>query len=291
MGGVIFVVCRESVEALLVIGILYAWMNGRPDGTTGKRWLLAGVAAGVVLATLLALTLVGVTHFLGGGGRDWFELGMLLFASALIVQMVMWMREHGRALKSELHQRLETYASHRNWVSVFLLTMIAVSREGSEVVIFLYGTFIQITSIAGYLRFFSACLIGFAMAMAFFYALQLGNRFISWKWFFRITEIMLLFLGSALFLGALERLLNGPLAAVDLPAWVYSTMWDSSLVLSDSSVLGNLLASLFAYRSRPIGWDLISLCGYWALVLVFLRWQHSRHERQLARLKIGLDTP
>ena len=291
MGEVIFVVCRESVEALLVIGILYAWMNGRPDGRTGRRWLLAGIAAGVFLAALLAMTLVGVTHFLGGRARDWFEIGMLLFASVLIVQMVMWMRSHGRVLRNELHQRLEAYVSHANWLSVFFLAMIAVSREGSEVVIFLYGTFIQIDSVADYLRFFGACVIGFAMAMAFFYALQLGNRFISWKWFFRITEIVLLFLGSALFLGALERLLNGPLAVVDLPAWTYGTLWDSSFILSDGSLFGNLLASLFAYRSRPIGWDLVSLGIYWGVVVAFLRWQRGRHERRLSRLKVGLDNP
>jgi high-affinity iron transporter len=290
MGQVIFVVCRESIEALLVIGILYAWMNSRPDGQKGKSWILSGVLAGLGLATLLALTLVGVTDFLGGATRDWFEIGMLTFASTLIVQMVLWMRKHGRTLKREIENTLDESAATANWWGAFFLAMIAIGREGSETVMFLYGSFLQLNSLASYLEFFTAAAIGFALAMALFYLLQLGSRFISWKWFFRATEIMLLFLGSALFLSAAEKLLNGSLAAMDLPAWVYSTIWDTSRLLNDSSVAGNLLASLFAYRSRPIGWDLLMLGAYWIVVLFLLRWQRGRIYQRAPILQTATDS-
>ena len=274
MGQTIFVVCRESIEALLVIGILYAWMDGRADATTGKKWLFAGVLAGFGLATLLTLTLIGVSDLLSGEGRTWFEIGMLAFASALIVQMVMWMRVHGRTLKKELESGLEkSLQGKKSWWGVFFLAMIAVGREGSETVMFLYGSLLQLGSFASYVSFFSAVAIGLALAMLLFYALQLGGKFISWRWFFRVTEIMLLFLGSALFLTASEKLLSGPLATIDLPSWLYSTIWDMSSVLSDSSIFGNLLASLFAYRSQPIGWDLAVLGTYWVAVIIILKWQ------------------
>jgi len=274
MGQTIFVVCRESIEALLVIGILYAWMSERQDAATGKRWLLAGILAGLGLATLLTLTLIGVTDLLGGEARTWFEIGMLGFASALIVQMVMWMRIHGRTLKQDIESGLAASLNgKKNWWGVFFLAMIAVGREGSETVMFLYGSLLQLDSFASYMSFFVAAAIGLALAMILFYALQLGGRFISWKWFFRVTEIMLLFLGSALFLAASEKLLSGPLATTDLPSWLYSNMWDMSSLLSDSSIIGNLLASLFAYRSQPIGWDLAVLGTFWAGVILLLKWQ------------------
>jgi len=276
MGQTIFVVCRESIEALLVIGILYAWMNEREDATTGKKWLFAGIAAGFGLATLLTLTLIGVTDILGGEARTWFEIVMLAFASALIVQMVMWMRAHGRTLKNDIESGLETsLKGEKNWWGVFFLAMIAVGREGSETVMFLYGSLLQLNSFTSYMSFFMAAAIGLALAMILFYVLQLGDRFISWKWFFRITEIMLLFLGSALFLSASEKLLSGPLSTIDLPSWLYSNMWDMSDVLSDSSIVGNLLASLFAYRSQPIGWDVAVLSTFWALVLLFFQYQSN----------------
>lgn len=280
MGQVIFVVARESIEALLIIGILFAWMKSRNGAEKGKNWIYAGVLAGLGLAFLLALTLVGVTHFLGGEARIWFEIGMLTFASMLIVQMVMWMRSHGRTLKKEMENQLDRDLSVANWWGVFFLIMISVGREGSETVMFLYGSFLQLNTWNSYAGFFIAVVTGLSIAMVLFYALQLGSRFISWKWFFRITEIMLLFLGTSLFLMASEKLLNGPLGNVELPAWFYSTVWNTSHILSESSLVGDLMGSLFAYRSRPIGWDLFTVVLFALVVWRLLEWQRARQSTQ-----------
>lgn len=278
MGQIIFVVCRESIEALLVIGILWAWMNQNTDTQRGKNWLLAGIVAGLGLAVLLALTLVGVTEFLGETAQMWFEICMLAFASILIVQMIFWMRKHGRTLKREIEQGLERSLTQANWWGIFFLAMIAVGREGSETVMFLYGSFLGIKDLNGYVMFFMAALIGFGLAMIFFYLLQVGGRFISWRWFFRITEILLLFLGVSLLLTSAQKLMNGPLSAYDLPAWMYSTVWDTGQWLNDSSSVGSLLASLFAYRSRPIGFELMIFCLYWVIVFVLLSYTNHRHK-------------
>ena len=278
MGQVIFVVCRESVEALLVIGILWAWMSRNAGGRSGKKWLLAGVGAGLLLALMLALALAGVTQFLGGEAQAWFEIGMLTFASALIVQMVYWMRQHGRTLKKELETGLERNVQRSNWWGVFFLAMIAVGREGSETVMFLYGSYMGLTAAADYAQFFLAASIGLALALFLFYLLQVGSKYVSWPKFFKVTEILLLFLGFSLFLTATEKLMNGPMAAWDLPSWMYANLWDSSALLSDSSVVGGLFASLFGYRSSPIGFDVVALAIYWGLVALLLvpKWRSQK---------------
>ncbi|KEO53526.1 FTR1 family iron permease [Thioclava indica] len=276
MGQVIFIVARESVEALLVIGILWAWMAHRADARTGKAWLLGGIVAGFALATLLALALVGVTTFLGANARNWFEIGMLTMAAALIVQMVFWMRKHGRTLKHDMQGELDRHAATSNWWGVFALAMIAVGREGSETVVFLYGSFLQLQSLGNYLTFAGSAIAGLGIALVLFWALQVGARFVSWKWFFRVTEWMLLFLGSALFLTAMGKLLSKHLSAFDLPGWIYATVWDSSGVLSDSSMFGSLLATLAAYRSQPIVWDILMLALYWGTVVALFAWQKRR---------------
>lgn len=279
MGQVVFIVARESVEALLVIGILWAWMARRPDAQAGRAWLWGGIAAGFGLATLLALALVGVTTFLGGAARSWFEIAMLTAAAALIVQMVFWMRRQGRTLKRDIEEGLERSVAQANWGGVFALAMIAIGREGSETVVFLYGSFLQLQSLGSYLSFAGSAALGLAIAMVLFWALQIGARFVSWKWFFRVTETMLLFLGSALFLTAMGKLLSKHLSALALPDWIYATLWDSSALLSDSSVMGSLLATLAAYRSQPIGWDLLVLVLYWATVAALFGRQ-AREARQ-----------
>ena len=43
MGQVIFIIWRESVEALLVVGILFSWLSRTPGAASGRRWLWGGV--------------------------------------------------------------------------------------------------------------------------------------------------------------------------------------------------------------------------------------------------------
>ena len=47
MGNALFIIWRESAEAMLVVGILYAWLRKHPDMARGMRYLWAGVGAGV----------------------------------------------------------------------------------------------------------------------------------------------------------------------------------------------------------------------------------------------------
>jgi high-affinity iron transporter len=96
MGQILFIVWRESVEALLVVGILYAWLkNGDDDARRGLPFLWAGVAAGLLMAVGLGAALVGFTEVLSGDAQDYFQTAMVLIACVLIVQMVLWMRRHG----------------------------------------------------------------------------------------------------------------------------------------------------------------------------------------------------
>ena len=53
---ILFIVWRESVEAILVIGIMHAWLV--QSGTrAGLRYLWGGVVAGLVLAGLMGAAL------------------------------------------------------------------------------------------------------------------------------------------------------------------------------------------------------------------------------------------
>lgn len=55
LGTVVFVIWRESVEALLVIGILNAWLSRQGEiDRRGKLYLWAGVGTGLLAAVALA---------------------------------------------------------------------------------------------------------------------------------------------------------------------------------------------------------------------------------------------
>lgn len=266
MDQVAFIVWRESVEALLVIGILFTWLRASPEGRKGLPWLWAGVTAGLGLAVLLALVLLGISSWLSSEGQEWFQAIMALVACCLVVQMVVWMRRHGRTLKRELEGGMQTQLGRANWWGLLVLAMIAVAREGSETVVFLYGTISAGDASGAAWRLALAGVGGFAGALFTFWVLQLGGRLITWRRFFKLTEILLLLLASALLVGGLDHLISlGVLPTLMDP------VWDSSWLLSTSGGLGKILADFAGYRAYPALSELLIWLGYWACVFYLLR--------------------
>ena len=266
MGQVLFIVWRESVEALLVVGILYAWLkNGDAEARRGLPYLWAGVAVGILAAIALGAALVGFTEVLSGDAQDYFQTAMVLIACVLIVQMVLWMKQHGRTLKRDMEQSLQQSTRDANWWGVAVLVALAIAREGSETVIFLYGLgFGQSGHIDS--SQILAVLIGLGLAFLTFYLLQLGGKLFSWRHFFRVTEIMLLFLGAGLFQTGVDKLIDKEL----LPT-VVDQVWNTSMLLDDSSTFGSLVATLTGYRAHPALMNLIAYALYWAVVYLLIR--------------------
>lgn len=265
-GQIIFIIWRESVEALLVVGILAGWLAHEGAGRRASLFLWGGVAAGIAVALALAAALMGFSGLLTPDLRQSLMTAMVFLAAALILQMVVWMRRHGRTLKRDIEQGLRTAAEHRNWWGVFVLALVAVAREGSETVIFLYGALAASHGAA----LGSAALsitTGFAVAFASYLLLRAGARFMPWRSFFRITEVMLLLLGCSLFVTGVGDLVAAGLLPFGAP------LWDSSALLDDGTRFGGLVASLTGYRAQP---DLVTVLAwlvYWGIVLLALRLQ------------------
>ncbi|WP_306714265.1 FTR1 family iron permease [Burkholderia dolosa] len=271
MGQILFIVWRESVEALLVVGILYAWLkNGDDDARRGLPFLWTGVAVGLLMAVGLGAALVGFTEVLSGDAQDYFQTAMVLIACVLIVQMVLWMRRHGRTLKRDMEQSLQQSTRDSNWWGVAVLVALAIAREGSETVIFLYGLgFGQSGHVDGSQML--AAVIGLGLAFLTFYLLQLGGKYFSWRHFFRVTEVMLLFLGAGLFETGVDKLIDKEI----LPLGI-SQLWDTSALLDDSGTFGSLVATLTGYRAHPALTNLIAYVAYWAVVWLLMKRANRR---------------
>lgn len=270
---VLFIVWRESVEAILIVGIVYAWLK-QADSRIGLRYLWLGVLAGLGLAGVVGAALMQADSWLQGDSQDIFQATMVLIACALIVQMVLWMRVHARHLKRELHEGLESAVKQTRFWGIAVLVAIAVAREGSETVVFLYGMGMAQLQMGGLWSFISAAACGFGLALVTFFLMQLGSRVFSWKWFFRVTEILLLLLACSLLISGVEKLMG--LGA--LPTGM-DPLWDTSAWLDDSAGLGGLLATFAGYRAWPAETMVIAFGLYWVTVLGLLFWQKRRQQR------------
>ena len=273
MNQSMFIVWRESVEALLVIGILQAWVSQQLQGDRLAKYLWAGVVLGLMLSGLLAVLILFAGEAMSGSASEWFQAALALVASLLIVQMVGWMHRHGRTLKHDLQRHADSHLARQGGAGLLLLAMLAVSREGSETVVFLYGAGAQLRG--PQLGLFAiGGAMGLVMSALTIALLHSSRRFISWQRFFAISEAVLLVLGAALMVSGTERI-GGQLLALDLPEVMYSlvgdALWDSSALLSDSHGLGGFLAGFAGYRATPSGMTLLVLAGYWLTVGGWLR--------------------
>lgn len=259
--NVIFVVWRESVEALLVVGILAAWLSANaPEARRARAFLWSGVGAGLAAAGLLGWALVTFAATLSDAALQGFQTAMVLVAAALILQMVVWMRRHGRTLKRDLEGALGDAVTREAWWGVFALAAIAIAREGSETVVFLYGT-LSVDGDGGRLAAIGSAAIGLLAALATYAALQIGAARLSWRLFFRLTEAMLLLLACALLMSGVDGLID-----LDVLPKLSRRLWDSSALLSDGDAIGGFLASLTGYRARPNLMELLVFVSYWGIV-------------------------
>ncbi|MCT8263127.1 FTR1 family protein [Proteus terrae] len=271
MGQVLFVVWRESFEALLVVGIIYAWIKRSPTLQQGMKYLWGGVIFGLFLAVILALSIYGVFSSLEDMWQSLFMITMEILACVLIVQMVYWMNGQGKSLKANIENELTQKTQQQSAWGILLIVAIAIAREGSEVVVFL-SSHIMALNTQTVLPFFIEVFIGLVVAVFTLWLFLLTSKVISWRYFFTVTGFLLLFLAVSLLLKAVEEIANLLIEMdFELPDFFIYPLWDISHILDDSSIFGNFLVSFFAYRSQPIGLSVVTFIAYWAVVALLFK--------------------
>ncbi|TNF84119.1 FTR1 family iron permease [Pseudomonas sp. ICMP22404] len=268
-----FIVWRESVEALLVLGILQAWVSRQRQTRQLLRYVWSGAALGLLLSTALAGLILLAGEAMSGAANEWFQASLALFASVLIVQMVSWMHRNAGTLKQELTRHADQRLDRQGGLGLLVLALLAVSREGSETVVFLYGAGARLQG--PQLGLFAiGAVTGLVLALLTVSLLHSSRRFISWPRFFAISEAILLLLGAALLVSGIERV-GGQLLAMDWPEAVYrgigDALWDTSAILDDGHGFGGFLADFAGYRASPSALTLLVWIGYWLTVVGWLR--------------------
>jgi high-affinity iron transporter len=145
---------------------------------------------------------------------------------------------------------------------------LAVLREGSEVVLFLYGmaaSGIGAAGLAGGIAF------GVAGGVLVGATLYFGLLRIPLKHFFSATNVLLMLLAAGLAATAAGFLVQSDL----LPSWG-SPLWNTSGLLSDDSLLGKTLGILVGYKARPSGIQIVFYAATVLLLVAGVRWQR-RH--------------
>ena len=258
----LLIVFREVFEAGLIIGIVMAVTSG----VAGRaRWVAAGVAAGVLGACLVALFASGLSQLFGGSGQELFNAGILGFAVLMLGWHNVWMSRHGRELAADMRAAGEAVvAGSKSLAALSLVVTIAVLREGSEVVLFLYG--VAAAEGGASLGMLIGGAIGLALGAFVCLLTYLGLITIPMRYLFSVTSTLIALLAAGMAAQAIAFLQQADiLTAFD------QTVWDTSWILSDESFLGRALHTLIGYVDQPTAMQLIVYAATLAVIAALMK--------------------
>src|SRR5579864_28112 len=261
MLAVAVIVFREVLEAALVVGIVLAASRGVPRR---GRWVAYGIAAGVLGAMVVAGFTEEIASAANGVGQEIVNATILFGAVAMLGWHNVWMSRHAKEHVIEANRvGKEVLAGTRPLYALAILCGLAVGREGSEVVLFVYG--IVAAQGGGAVPLLSGGLIGLAGGVATGAALYFGLLTIPMRHLFAVTSWMILLLAAGMASQGAAFLLQADLVPP------LGNLWDTSHVLSEKSLLGQALHALIGYDAQPTGIQLLFYLGTLVLIATLMR--------------------
>jgi high-affinity iron transporter len=258
----LLIVFREVFEAGLIVGIVMAVTSG----VVGRGiWITGGVVAGVLGACVVALFTGALSNLFGGSGQEVFNACILSFAVVMLTWHNVWMSRHGRELAAELRAAGEAVASgSKSLAALAVVVAIAVLREGSEIVLFLYG--VAATQGGASLSMVGGGVIGLILGSLVCLLTYLGLITIPTRYLFSVTSALIALLAAGMAAQAIAFLEQANiLTALD------ETVWDTSWIVSDSSYLGRALHTLIGYVDQPTAMQLIVYAATLAVIVVLMK--------------------
>jgi high-affinity iron transporter len=283
MLGTAIIVFREVLEAALIVGIVLAASRGAPGR---GRWVSCGIAGGLVGAGLVAAFAASIAAAASGTGQELLNAVILILAVGMLGWHNIWMSRHGRELAVTARAIGDAVISGAQPLYVLAIVVgLAVLREGSETVLFLYG--IAAGGGVGAGSLLAGGALGLAGGVGTGAALYLGLLRIPQRRLFAVTGWMVLLLAAGMAAQA-----AGYLVQADLLPPLGDTVWDTSALLTENSLVGKALHTLIGYVARPDGVQILfylaTLLGIWLLT----KWVGSPPARRPAvTLRRGIETP
>jgi high-affinity iron transporter len=262
MLATLIIVFREMIEAGLVVGIVLAATEGVPGR---GRWIAIGIGAGVAGACLVAAFADVLGSLFEGAGQELFDAAILLLAVAMLTWHNVWMSSHGRSIAAEMRAVGGAVAAGKRPLGALAIVVgVAVLREGSEVVLFLYG--IAASGGNSLWAMIAGGTLGVAAGAVVSTLMYFGLLAIPAHRLFAVTTGLITLLAAGLAAQAVAFLQQGGyIEELSTP------LWDTSWLLSETSIAGRMLHTLIGYSSSPTGAQLVAYGLSIAVMLLLMR--------------------
>lgn len=271
---------REGVEAALVVGIVMAYLK-KVKRTDLNIWVWGGILVGLVISGFVGVLFNALIQNFGSSNPEvspvfepLLEGIFSLAAIAMLSWMLVWMTQQGKAMKGQVEGTLNQalgQGQRAGW-GILTLILVAVLREGFEVVLFIAAKFQEgaIPAAGAVGGLVTASIIGVAL-FKFGVQINIGS-------FFKVMGIFLLLIVSGLVISALGHfdsairiLAQSESASLCLfydhlarekSCILGGLVWNLSAVMPDKKFPGIILHSLFGYKDRLFLVQAIAYLGF-----------------------------
>ena len=268
---------REGLEAALIIGIVLGAVNKiRRTDLVPTVWLGTLSAIGVSILTAIILTTFGMS--LEDPGEAIFEGITMLIAAGILTWMIFWMGKQAHFLKSELEAGVNKAAASAGKRAVFWLAFVAVVREGIELALFITAAFF-VSNKSGLtsdiIQTLAGTILGLGTAALLSWTLFATTVRLDLRRFFQVTGFLLILFAAGLVAHGVHEF--------NEVGWIPSIVahvWNLDSIISESSLAGQLLQTLFGYNSSPALTEKITYVHY--LGIVSILWRRDNRPRVAA---------
>ena len=273
MLATLIIVFREILEAGLIVGIVLAATRGVP---ARGWWVGYGVGGGALGAGLVAVFAGAIASLFSGSGQELFNACVLSLAVAMLTWHNVWMASHGRDMSRDMREvGAAVVQGQRPLLALSIVVGVAVLREGSELVLFLYG--IAASGGTGAPAMLAGGALGLLAGAAVAAAIYLGLARVPMSSLFKVTTILITLLAAGLASQAVAFLQQaGYLAAYATP------LWDTSAWLPESGLVGRLLHTLVGYTDQPDSAQLFAYVTVIIGMLVLMQLQRRGQRQAMA---------
>jgi high-affinity iron transporter len=230
---------REGLEASLIVSLMLAAL--RQLGQTREvRAVWIGVSLAVVCSAVGGFIIyTTVREYNNTTFQTVFETITYIVAVGLLTSMTFWMQRHSRTLKKEITARASVAGSG---FALGLLAFTMVGREGLEASVFALAFAFQTSGIL----WVTGAALGVLASVALSWAIyRMGYR-LDFRLFFRWMGALLLVFAAGLVADAIQNMQE--------LGWISLGnvhLWNTGHLLSEDSMLGDLLHAFIGYAQSP----------------------------------------
>lgn len=250
----VILVLQETLEAALLATVLLTISNQQWNRVA---WLLIGIGGGMVLSFLYASNMREISEWFDYLGQEIVNASLQILTTLLVV-VGTW-----ALFKSRQFDARSGPSQKNRFTSLFIFcaagaVVLAITREGSEVLLYLGGFLLQ-------KEYFQTVMtgssIGFSIGLSLCILLYYGLLSLPHNWRLDVSVILL-----AIFAG---NMLSRAVLQLTQADWISSAQafWDTSEWLPESSTLGKSLYALLGYEATPSAAQLIAYILGMVLVL------------------------